>query len=148
MKIKVIHKKGDVERAENYRPICTLPAEHKCFQHLCMIDFSTILTDDNHSIIWRHTGCWNQKAKSEVSRCGSRRSTSQKRDTIRHDALWKALARFEVDVPHISLFKRLNADQQATVLTDAGSNVLKMQKMTKQGDQKVLYCSTRCSRLL
>ena len=31
VKIKVIHKKGDVENVSNYRPICSLPAMHKLF---------------------------------------------------------------------------------------------------------------------
>ena len=31
VRIKVIHKKGDVENVSNYRPICSLPALHKLF---------------------------------------------------------------------------------------------------------------------
>ena len=31
VKIKVIHKKGDVENVSNYRPICSLPAMYKLF---------------------------------------------------------------------------------------------------------------------
>ena len=36
-------------------------------------------------------------------------------DTIHHEAIWRALARFEVDTPYISLLKKLYADQHATV---------------------------------
>ena len=31
VKIKVLHKKGDVENVGNYRPICSLPALYKLF---------------------------------------------------------------------------------------------------------------------
>ena len=31
VKIKVIHKKGDVENVSNHRPICSLPALYKLF---------------------------------------------------------------------------------------------------------------------
>ena len=31
VRIKVIHKKGDVENVSNYRPICSLPAMYKLF---------------------------------------------------------------------------------------------------------------------
>ena len=31
IRIKVIHKKGDLEEAGNYRPLCTLPALYKLF---------------------------------------------------------------------------------------------------------------------
>ena len=31
VKIKVIHKKGDVENVSNYRPICSSPALYKLF---------------------------------------------------------------------------------------------------------------------
>ena len=34
IRMKVIHKKGDVEGAGNYRPICTLPALYKIFSTL------------------------------------------------------------------------------------------------------------------
>ena len=59
---------------------------------------------------------------------------AQALDTLRHNALWTALARFEVEVPYISLLKRLYAEQQATVLTDKESDVFEIQRGTKQGD--------------
>ena len=55
-------------------------------------------------------------------------------DTIQHEALWKAPARFEVEAPYISILKRSHADQQATVSTDKESDMFKIQRVTKQGD--------------
>ena len=54
--------------------------------------------------------------------------------TIQHEALWKALARFEVEAPYISILKRSYADQQATVSTDKESDMFKTQRVTKQWD--------------
>ena len=31
VKIRVLHKKGDVENVSNYRPICSLPALYRLF---------------------------------------------------------------------------------------------------------------------
>ena len=47
-------------------------------------------------------------------------------DTVRHEALWKARAIFEV--------KGLYAEQRATVLTDKESDMFETQRWTKQGD--------------
>ena len=54
--------------------------------------------------------------------------------TTRHRALWKAHAGFEIETPHISLFKRLYAEEQGTVLTDKEGEVFEIQRGTKQGD--------------
>ena len=60
-------------------------------------------------------------------------------NTTRHDALWNALARFEVETPYISLLKRLHADRQAAVLTDKESDMFKIQRVTKQGGLEFFF---------
>ena len=55
-------------------------------------------------------------------------------DTIKHKALWTALAQFGIKPQYISLLKKLYADQKATVLTDKESDVFEMKRGTKQGD--------------
>ena len=55
-------------------------------------------------------------------------------DTIQHEALRKAPARFEVEAPYISILKRSYADQQATVSADKASDMFKIQRVTKQED--------------
>ena len=47
-------------------------------------------------------------------------------DTIRHKALWTALAQFGIEPHYISLLKRLYTDQKATVLTDKESDVFEI----------------------
>ena len=53
-------------------------------------------------------------------------------DTIQHEALWKALARFKVEAMYISILKKSYADQQATVSTDKENDMFKIQRVTKQ----------------
>ena len=55
-------------------------------------------------------------------------------DTIKHEALWTALAQFGIEPQYISLLKRLYVNQKATVSTDEGSDVFEIQGCTKQGD--------------
>ena len=57
-------------------------------------------------------------------------------DTIKHKALWTALAHFGIEPQHINFLKRLYADEKATVLTDKESDVF-----------EVACCSTRFWRL-
>ena len=53
---------------------------------------------------------------------------------IRQKSLWNALAQFGSEPRYISLLRRLNGDQQATVLTDKESDVFEIQRETKQRD--------------
>ena len=43
VKIKVIHKKGDVENVSNFRPICSLPALYKLFSTILYGRFYPVL---------------------------------------------------------------------------------------------------------
>ena len=54
-------------------------------------------------------------------------------DTIHHEAIWRALARFEVDTPYISLLKKLHADPHAAVLTDWESDVFMIEEEDDTG---------------
>ena len=65
---------------------------------------------------------------------GGFRRSAKAFDTMQHEALWNALARFEVEAPYISILKRSYADQQTTVSTDKESDMFKIQRVTKQGD--------------
>ena len=93
VKIKVIHKKGDVEDVSNYRPICSLPAMYKLFSTILygrlypMLDqkqaehqagFQKNLPDN---ATLQHTDWLNRNARSGESKCGQRRSISRRLST-------------------------------------------------------------------
>ena len=50
VRIKVIHKKGDVENVSNYRPICSLPALYELFSAICTEDYTQCLTRNEQKI--------------------------------------------------------------------------------------------------
>ena len=139
--------KGDVERPENYRPILTLPTLYEVFSTPLYNrlynkhdrrpppdqgGFRHSLQPLDHLATYRllERKCREWGAKMWIATVDFAKAF----DTIRHDALWKALARFGIDTPYISLLKKLYAEQQATVLTDKESGVFEIQRGTKQGD--------------
>ena len=88
VRIKVIHKKGDVEYVGNYRPICSLPALHKLFttilysrlhprldqiQAEVQAGFRSFYQTTDHLATYRMI---DQNATSGESKCGPRQSTS------------------------------------------------------------------------
>ena len=149
-RIKVTYKKGDVEEAGNYRPICTLPALYKLF--------STLLYNRTVPEAWPRTSRQPGWISTHIPNSGSSCNIQIVRtemqgvaeikmwtatvdfakalDTIKHKALWTALAQFGVESHQSSLLKRLHADQKATVLTDTGELCVDL-----------LWCSTRFCRL-
>ena len=94
VKIKVIHKKGDVEDVSNYRPSCSLPSMYKLFSTILygrlypMLDqkqaenqagFRKTYQTTDHLATYR----LNRNAKSgKSSKCGQRRSTSRRHSTL------------------------------------------------------------------
>ena len=55
-------------------------------------------------------------------------------DSISHSSLWNTLEQCGTESQYVSLFKRLYAQQKATVLTDKESDVFETKRRTKQGD--------------
>ena len=87
VRIKVIHKKGDVEDVGNYRPICSLPALYKLFTTILysriypMLDqiqaedqagFRSSYQTTDHLATYRMI----RNAASGGSKCGPRQSIS------------------------------------------------------------------------
>ena len=147
VKMKVIHKKGDVENVSNYRPICSLPALYKLFSTILYGRFFPVLdqkqaedqagfsktyqTTDHlatYRLIEQKCHEWRIKMWTATG------DFTKAFDSISHKSIWDALKSCNVDHEYISLLKKLYRDQKASVLTDEESNMFEIKKGTKQGD--------------
>ena len=147
VKIKVIHKKGDVENVSNYRPICSSPAMYKLFSTILYGRLYTML-DQKTS---RRSG-WIQKKYQTTDHFATYRLIEQKChewrikmwtatvdftkafDSISHNSIWEALKSCNVDHEYVSLLRKIYRDQKASVQTDEESEIFDIQKGSKQGD--------------
>ena len=143
VRIKVVHKKGDVEDVGNYRPICSLPALYKLFttdtvQQIVSKRRKIRLDSEAHirqQIILRRTECLIRDATSGESECGFATIDFMKAfDSITYKAIWNALNSCGIEHDYISLLKNLYRDQKATEQTDEESDMFEIKKGTKQGD--------------
>ena len=136
-----------MEEAGNYRTICTLPALCKLFSTLLYKRRYTRLDrgqPDDHGGFRRsfHTLDLLATYRLIEQRCREWRikmwiatvEFAKAFDTIKHNALWTALALFGIEPHYICLLKRLYADQKATVLTDKESDTFEIRRGTKRGD--------------
>ena len=55
-------------------------------------------------------------------------------DSISHKSIWEALESCNVDHEYVSLLRKTDRDQKASVQTDEDSNIFDIQKGSKQGD--------------
>ena len=142
VKIKVIHKKGDVENVSNYRPICSLLALYKLF--------STILYGRLYPMLDQKQA--EDQAGFQTTNLATYRLIEQKChewgikmwtatvdftkafDSISHKSIWEALKSCNVDHEYVSLLRKIYRDQKASVQTDEESNIFDIQKGSKQGD--------------
>ena len=105
VKIKVLHKKEDVEKVGYYRPICSLPALYKLFSTILyrrlyprldqeqaedQAGFRRSYQTTDH--LWRHTEWLNRNAMSGESKMWTATIDITKAfDSITHKSIWKAL---------------------------------------------------------
>ena len=147
VKIKVIHKKGDVEDVSNYRPICSLPSMYKLFSTIMfgrlypMLDLhqaedqagfrKTYQTTDHlatYRLICQKCQEWGIKMWTATV------DFKKAFDSISHRSIWDALKSCNVNNGYIRLLMKIYRDQKASVLTDEESNIFDIQKGSKQGD--------------
>ena len=119
VKIKVIHKKGDVEDVSNYRPICSLPSMYKLF--------STIMYGRLYPMLDKYQAedqAGIRKTYQTTDHLATYRMLEQKCqewgikmwtatvdfmkafDSISHNSIWKALSSCNVDLGYVCLLKK------------------------------------------
>ena len=147
IRIKVIHKKGDVEDADNYRSICSLPVLYKLFTTALYARLVPLLDkcqpadqggfrpnhqtmDDLMVYIMMEQRCREWCVPLYISTTDFMKAF----DRIKHSALWTSLEHYRIGTPYIDLLKRLYSHQEGTVLTDKESVVFPIKRDTKQGD--------------
>ena len=147
VKIKVLHKKGDVENVSNYRPICSLPALYKLFSTILYrrlyprldqeqaedqagFRSSYQTTDDlaTYRMIEQKCHVWSIKMWTATI------DFTKAFDSITHTSIWKALKSCGIKRDYTSFLKKIHNDQKASVQTDVESNMFEIKKGTKQGD--------------
>ena len=152
VKIKALHKKGDVENVGNYRPICSLPALYKLFSTILYgrlyprldqeqaedpADFRSSYQTTDHLATYMMI---EQKCHEWESKCGHRQWTSRRHSTLLHTNQFGKYSNLAVLITSTLLnmiaFSPLKnyQDQKASVQTDVESNMFEIKKGTKQGD--------------
>ena len=141
VKIKVIHKKGDVENVSNYRPICSLPALYKLFSTILygrlnpMLDQKqaqdqarfrkTHQTKDHlarYRLIEQKCHEWGIKMWTATV------DFTKAFDSISHKSICDAFKSCNVDHEYVSLLRKIYKDQKASVQTDEESESFDIQK--------------------
>ena len=145
--ISVIHKSGDPQLPNNYRPIAIIPILYKLFARLLynrlephldryqtadQAGFRHDYSTDDHlfttTILHERSQEW--KLPLWVSAVDFKKAF----DTIDHYHLWQALRNQQVPVPYIRMLQSLYSQQTATVKTDRLSKEFNIERGVKQGD--------------
>ena len=147
VKIKVLHKKCDVENVGNYRPICSLSALYKLFSTILhgrlyprldqeraedQAGFRSSYQITDHFAAYRmiEQECHEWRIKMWTATVDFTKAF----DSITHKSIWKALSSCSINHEYISLLKKSYKDQKASVQTDAESNMFEIKKGTKQSN--------------
>ena len=147
VRIKVIHKNGDVENVSNYRPICSLPALYKMFSTILYGGFFPMLdqkqaedqagfrktyqTTDHlatYRLIEQECHEWGMKMWTATV------DFTKAFDSISQKYILEALISCNVDHEYVSFMRKIYRDQKASVQTDEESNIFDIQRGSKQGD--------------
>ena len=156
IRIKVIHKKGDVEGAGNYHTICTLPALYKLFSTILLnrvyprLDF--VQPEDQGGFRRSYQTLDHLAAYRLLEQKGREWGVKMSVSTvdfmkafhsISHKSLWSAFQQCGIEPQYVSLLKRLFAKQRATVLTDTESDVFEIKRGVTHYP---VYSATQCCK--
>ena len=147
VRIKVLHKKGDVENVGNYRPICSLLALCKLFSTILhrrlyprldqeqaedQAGFGSSYHTTDHLATYRmiEQKCHEWGVKMWIATIDFTKAF----DSITQKSIWKAVNSCGINHEYISLLKKIYKDQKAPVQTDVECNMFEIKKGTKQGD--------------
>ena len=147
VKIKVLHKKGDVENVGNYRPICSLPALYKLFLTILhrrlyprldqeqaedQAGFRSSCQTTDHLATYRMI---EQKSHEwSIKMWIATIDFTKAFDSITHRSIWKSLKSCGVGRGYVGLLGKICKDQKALVQIDVESNMFEIKIGTKQGD--------------
>jgi hypothetical protein len=145
--IKVLHKSGDRQLPNNYRPIATIPILYKLFSRLLYNRLEPVL-DKNQSCDQAgfRKGCCTtdhlftttilQEVADEwqIPLFVATVDFKKAFDSVTHEALWNAMAEQGVEPAYTSLLARLYQNQTAAVKTDCHSRPFNIERGVKQGD--------------
>jgi len=145
--ITVLFKSGDPTLPSNYRPITILPLLYKLFSRLlrrrltCILDtqqsidqagFRAGFSAEDHLFVLAMLQQKCEEFRSELWMAAL--DFKKAFDTVRHSTIWKALSEQHVPGGYVQLLRKLYAEQQGSVQTDATSKLFKIERGTKQGD--------------
>ena len=130
VKIKVLHKKGDVENVGNYRPIFSLPALYKLFPTIPYgrlypaLDQKQAEDQAGFRKSYQHNrppcDVQNDEQKCHEWRIKMWTATvdfTKAFDSITHKSIWKALKACDIKHDYISLLRKIFRDQKS-ICTD------------------------------
>ena len=139
-------KKGDVEEAGNYRPICALPALYNLFSTLLYNRLYPRLDrvqPEDQGGFWRSYQTLDHLAgfKFAEQKCQewgvkmwiSTADFMKAFDSLSHRSLWIALEQCGIESQYVSLLKRLYERQKGSVLTNKESEVFAIIKKNEAG---------------
>ena len=131
VKIKVLHKRDDVENVGNYRPICSLPALYKLLSTILFgrlyprldqkqaedqAGFRKSYQTTDHLATYRmiEQKCHEWRIKMWTATIDFTKAFH----SITLNSIWKALKSCGIKRDYISLLRNIHKDQKASVLTD------------------------------